>query len=587
MEGSWIIYDDYNIVISNDGGINVPARTNVASAPSDPDIVYAQFAGGYLTQSGYYNYKGRYIIKSTDGGNSWQQKNIPDESWAERAWHNFILRVDPSNPEALFTGGQDLWKSSNSGASWSHISDWSLMYSGGGDAYVHADQHNIKFQPGSSTTAVFTSDGGIFLTTTANLAYPVFIERNQGYNTLQFYSGAINPTVGSRLYIGGLQDNGTLYYKGFPLSIYDMIDGGDGAFCFYDENEQAIFITSVYYNSYTVWVNGGWVNGFGQGGTFISPADYDYKENILYANGVSITGSQANKINRCSGIPYYINDELVNMGTNTSVAFSHVKYSDYSPEGTSTLFLGTQSGKLYKIEHAESSPQATELTGPDFPTANISCIAVGSSEDILTVTFSNYGVSSVWLTTDGGETWTEKETNLPDIPIRWALFHPENNGQVMLATETGIWVTNMMLEDETTWYPASEGMANVRVDMLRLRKSDNTVLAATHGRGLFTAPYDLDVFYVGQEEFAVAKEDVHIYPNPAYNVLNIELTSDSRNDITVSINDMAGRSVYKQVYKTGEGTFVQLMDISTLKPGLYLLTVGNGKEATTKKLIVN
>ncbi len=587
MEGSWTIYDDYNIVISNDGGINVPARTNVASAPSDPDIVYAQFAGGYLTQSGYYNYKGRYIIKSTDGGNSWQQKNIPDESWAERAWHNFILRVDPSNPEALFTGGQDLWKSSNSGASWSHISDWSLMYSGGGDAYVHADQHNIKFQPGSSTTAVFTSDGGIFLTTTANLAYPVFIERNQGYNTLQFYSGAINPSAGSRLYIGGLQDNGTLYYKGFPLSINDMIDGGDGAFCFYDENEQAIFITSVYYNSYTVWVNGGWVNGFGQGGTFISPADYDYKENILYANGVSITGSQANKINRCSGIPYYINDEMVNMGTNTSVAFSHVKYSDYSPEGTSTLFLGTQSGKLYKIEHAESSPQATELTGPDFPTANISCIAVGSSEDILTVTFSNYGVSSVWLTTDGGETWTEKETNLPDIPIRWALFHPENNGQVMLATETGIWVTNMMMEDETTWYPASEGMANVRVDMLRLRETDNTVLAATHGRGLFTAPYDLDVFYVGQEEFAVAKEDVHIYPNPAYNVLNIELTSDSRNDITVSINDMAGRSVYKQVYKTGEGTFVQLMDISTLKPGLYLLTVGNGKEATTKKLIVN
>ncbi|RLD42685.1 MAG: hypothetical protein DRI88_11460, partial [Bacteroidetes bacterium] len=128
---------------------------------------------------------------------------------------------------------------------------------------------------------------------------------------------------------------------------------------------------------------------------------------------------------------------------------------------------------------------------------------------------------------------------------------------------------------------------NVRVDMLRLRETDNTVLAATHGRGLFTAPYDLDVFYVGQEEFAVAKEDVHIYPNPAYNVLNIELTSDSRNDITVSINDMAGRSVYKQVYKTGEGTFVQLMDISTLKPGLYLLTVGNGKEATTKKLIVN
>ena len=45
------------------------------------------------------------------------------------------------------------------------------------------------------------------------------------------------------------------------------------------------------------------------------------------------------------------------------VSFSHVSYSEYSPVGTSTLFLGTQSGKLYKIENAQSSPQAIELTG--------------------------------------------------------------------------------------------------------------------------------------------------------------------------------------------------------------------------------
>ena len=133
-------------------------------------------------------------------------------------------------------------------------------------------------------------------------------------------------------------------------------------------------------------------------------------------------------------------------------------------------------------------------------------MAVGSSEDVLLVTFSNYGVSSVWFTDDGGDTWTEKEANLPDMPIRWALFHPDNDGQVMLATETGIWVTNMMLEDETIWYPANNGMANVRVDMLKLRKSDQTVLAATHGRGLFTATYDMDMFYVGEDELQVQEK---------------------------------------------------------------------------------
>lgn len=586
LEGSWNIYDEYNLIIGDDNQINIPARTNVASAPSDPDVVYAQFASGWMTGSGYYNYKGVYLIKSEDGGETWQQKNIPYEDWAERAWHNFILRVDPADPEKIFSGGIDLWNSSNSGGSWRHISDWSLMYSGGGDEYVHADQHNIQFRPGTPSTAVFSSDGGVFLSTTVNQNYPVFIERNQGYNTLQFYSGAINPTAGTRLYIGGLQDNGTLYYVGFPLDINDMIDGGDGAFCFYDENESQLFITSVYYNSYTAWVNGGWVNSFGQGGTFISPADYDSYENILYANGVKITGTNANMINRCSGIPYSVNDQLINIGTSSSVPFSHVKYSDYSPDGSSTLFLGTQAGKLYKVEHANTAPQATEITGDDFPAANISSVAIGSSEDILCVTFSNYGVSSVWLTLDGGETWTEKETNLPDIPIRWAIFHPDNDGQVMLATETGIWVTNMMMEDETIWYPASNGMANVRVDMLRLRKSDNTVLAATHGRGLFAAVYELNI-YVGQEELATGTEKINIYPNPASGWVNIEMKTGGRDDVRVSISDLNGRILSRRTFGAENGTFVRRMEIENLKPGLYLLTVLNGKEAITQKLVIN
>jgi hypothetical protein len=94
-------------------------------------------------------------------------------------------------------------------------------------------------------------------------------------------------------------------------------------------------------------------------------------------------------------------------------------------------------------------------------------VALGNNENVIMVTFSNYGVSSVWLTKDGGETWEEKEANLPDMPIRWAIFHPNNNGQALLATETGVWATNTLYEDETVWAPAANGLANVRVDMLK------------------------------------------------------------------------------------------------------------------------
>ena len=41
---------------------------------------------------------------------------------------------------------------------------------------------------------------------------------------------------------------------------------------------------------------------------------------------------------------------------------------------------------------------------------NISSIDIGTSEDELFITFSNYGVSSVWMSQDGGVNWIEKES---------------------------------------------------------------------------------------------------------------------------------------------------------------------------------
>ena len=87
---------------------------------------------------------------------------------------------------------------------------------------------------------------------------------------------------------------------------------------FYDENEPEIYITSVYYNDYTAWVNGNQVNYFGGGGTFICPADYNSRDNILFANGVSFNGGNANRINRNTGIPYNITEQMVHVGTNST-----------------------------------------------------------------------------------------------------------------------------------------------------------------------------------------------------------------------------------------------------------------------------
>ncbi len=584
LPGSWSVYSHYNDIISAEGYYNIPARTIVAVAPSDPNRVYAQFAAGYV--SGFTYYRGRYIAQSQDGGLTWTPVPKPDDSWSTLAWHAFILQVDPTDPDMIFTGGLDLWKSDNAGSVWRHVSDWSLMYWGGGDAYVHADQHNIQYKPDNPNTAIYSSDGGVFLTNTSNLNYPVFNERNQGYNTLQFYTCAIHPNAGTNYFIGGLQDNGTLRFHGPPLDIDDMIQGGDGAYCFWDKNNPFIYITSYYNNRYRIWYNGEVTySEEDPSGNFISPGDYDYDNDILYSNAVQSFGGAKNRLLRLKGIPSNVTRQIIQAGTDSDVPFSHLKYSPYSPEGTSSLFLGTESGKLYKVTNAESSPQTIEIGSPDFPTAYLSCVAVGANEYNLLVTFSNYGVSSVWLTNDGGENWIEKESNLPDMPIRWALFHPDNNGQALLATEIGIWATNTLNEEETEWAVAVEGMANVRVDQMDLRKADNTVLVATHGRGLFSAEYELDI-YVGEEELGVFENNLKIYPNPATEKVFVSLNLDQKKPLTISITDLNGRIVFEENTFSPQRRFSKEINLQGLSKGMYLLSAQSGSNVRTTKLIV-
>jgi hypothetical protein len=493
--GTWTIFDEYVTIIESNPTYPIPGRVMLASAPSDANIVCAVIGSGYINNYGFNLSFGNHILRSTNRGETWSQTNIPPANqwgnWATLAWHALIIRIDPSDPNTLWIGGLDLNKSNDAGNSWQLVSNWAAMYSGGGDQYVHADQHAIAFRQGSSDEILFANDGGIFYTANGTSPQPTFYEKNHGYNTLQYYTCDIHPQAGMKYYLGGLQDNGTLLYADAPLDINDMVSGGDGAYCFYDEDEPNIFITSIYYNRYSIFIDGQLEYSLGSyfSGTFINPADYDSRLNTIYANAVTFDLHYSSMILRIRGIPEEPQGDFVSLNTGTRVPFSHVKVSPHSPEGTTTLFLGTQSGRLFKVENARTTPLLTDIGSPEFPAGNVSCIAVGPSEDTLLVTFSNYGVSSVWQTYDGGETWQEKEGNLPDMPIRWAIYHPQNPDRAMLATEIGTWTTENLDQEDVFWSPAIEGLANVRVDMLSLREIDNTVLAATHGRGLFTTTY--------------------------------------------------------------------------------------------------
>jgi hypothetical protein len=212
-----------------------------------------------------------------------------------------------------------------------------------------------------------------------------------------------------------------------------------------------------------------------------------------------------------------------------------------------------------------SSPITQQIDGGNFPAGFISSIQTGDNGQRILVTISNYGVQSVWQSLDGGNTWTDVEGNLPDMPIRWAIYHPQNPNQVMLATETGIWTTDSINANSVVWIPTS-GFPNVRVDMLDVRPDNNRVIAGTHGRGLFYTTWNITTG-VKQESVISFK----VYPNPASDFIDIELQEKG---MEINIFDLNGKLVKQFVNKSEKQRF----NVSDLQKGYYLLVIANQVE---------
>ncbi|MDB5257645.1 MAG: hypothetical protein JWM14_2340 [Chitinophagaceae bacterium] len=484
---------------SADGGVTFGAamtlpmaasRIELATAPNDANYVYA------LTQStatGQTSNVGS-IIRTTDAGANWTSLSLPADAdpgvgtadfSRGQAWYDLALAIDPNDKNIVYTGAIDLFKSTNGGTSWTQISHW---YGGFGYQNVHADNHLIYFQPGSSTIIYFGNDGGIYRSANGTAATPTISYRGAGYRTIQFYGCAMHPTSGSNFFLAGAQDNGSHKFSIAGLGPTTSASGGDGAFCNIDQNQPAYMWTQYVYNSYYRSTNGGatfshvtFPNNYDQKGNsqFINPSDYDNTSNHLYAADAK-------------GRYFYWADPQTGNTIDTIViaafgAANKVSAVTCSDAITDLVYFGLDNGDVFKVSNANTAaPIATNLS-TGLPGGYVSCVTLErGNENHMLVTYSNYGVNSVWESTNGGTSWTSVEGNLPDMPVRWAMFNPNDGTQALIATELGVWSTDLLNGASTNWGPSNSGLANVRTDMLQYRTSDNLIIASTHGRGLFS-----------------------------------------------------------------------------------------------------
>jgi hypothetical protein len=515
---------------------------------------------------------------------------IPSTDYTRgQAFYDLPIEADQSGK--LYVGGIDLFVSINNGATWTQISKWSNNNNLGAlqVPLVHADQHAIVFRPGSNgTQAALGNDGGVFFAN--NLAAAsgntsAIQSRNRDYVTTQFYTGTIDGGGGSNGddLAGGTQDNGTQVRVNASAGTNPFTDqtSGDGGFTEIDDIGTNYIVTTYPGNNH-IYLNyplfsTGYAISSGSGGSFINEAALDKNLNILYSNA----SSGANRIverttNFISGQAGVVNTNLTSGVLNSSP--SAMKVSPFTT-ATTTLFVGLRNGRLLKVNFANLSPIWTNISGPSF-VGSISDIEFGQSEQEIFVTMHNYGVQSIWYTSNGGSTWRSLEGNLPDLPVKCILQNPLIPNELIIGTELGVWATADFTATNPVWIPTFNGMSDVTVLDLDLRASDNTILATTYGRGLFTGTFTSMPLSVVENE--VVNGDITIYPT----VSNGNITVTSKNNLgtaRLEIYNLGGQKVFNKSIDLSSGA----KNLSlTLSSGMYLIRFNGDNFTETKQIVI-
>ncbi len=423
------------------------SRMVIAVTPANPNYVYLLIVDNGQNLIGVY--------RSNNSGASFTKRdNGVDVLESPQAWFDLALAVSPTNPELVFTGCLNVWRSLNGGSSFSKVNSWSNPT---GASYTHADIHQLRYF-GNELFA--STDGGIYRNADSGAINQSFTDLTATAQIGQFYRIAVSKQSSADM-IGGLQDNGGQARSGNQWKNFYGADGMDGGIDPSNPNVRFGFIQN---GGGLYFTNNGGNSSLGSiqaptGGNWITPLKVD-NAGTIYAGYNRLYKVQNNSF------------------VTVSLAFNNnIDVIEIDPNNDNIIYLAINSS-LFRSLNAGISFNTMQTFSND-----ITAIEV-SHEDTNVIYVATRGSNGqVLKSSNQGVSFSNITSNLPNLGKNTIAHQPLSaDGEIYVGTTRGVF---KYAESTGQWDNFSNNLPNVNVRDLEINVNDNILTAATYGRGIW------------------------------------------------------------------------------------------------------
>ena len=506
------------------------------------------------------------ILEGGTGGNTGGQGN-----------YDLGFIVDFSDPNKVYTGGVNLWGSTDGANTFNPISHWTTQYG----ATLHGDIHFINRNPFTGNYFV-CSDGGVYQTTNMVIdtwgtsAWPtVWTKMNDNIQVTSFYRLSSSKTSTEQV-VAGAQDNASFY---FNAGNWSTIFGGDGMDnCLNPSSPNDVIGSSQYGNFHYSNDNGNSsfapsTNMNSEQAEWTTPIIADYNTpGVMYIGNENIVKSTDGGQSWSPLATLYTNSltlqnteisALAVSSSNSQVLYAarRVRYEN----GLNGIVFKTTDGGTTFTNVTNNLPDSLYYTSIEINATN---------ENIVYVSMAGFtAANKVYTTINGGATWQNISYNLPNLPVNCIKQIPGTN-HLMIATDIGVYI---LYSGTTTWVNNSFGLPNVIVTDIEFNAALNKIYISTFGRGIWESNISI---ITGTKELSQNIYNYNLYPTVNSGTFNL-VFDDAQNEKLIEVIDVMGKIVYTQ--KTNIDKLKLNLNLSS---GIYYIRTHCKNTLGVKKMIV-